>query len=74
MDTQGGLKGVTMLDILCLFYGVLLGFYVRICKQCNYEYFKQQEVQCTAQDNGTSNSGTQPIKYDRYELISWEKY
>ena len=40
MDTQGGLKGVTMLDILCLFYGVLLGFYVRICKQCNYEYFK----------------------------------
>ena len=23
-----GLKGVTMFDILCLFYGVLLGFYV----------------------------------------------
>ena len=71
MDTQG-LKGVTMLDILCLFYGVLLGFYVGICKQCNY--FKQQEVQYTTQDNGTSNSVEQPIKYDRSELLSWAKY
>ena len=40
MDTQD-LKRVTLLDILCLFYGVLLGFYVGICKQCNYE----QELQ-----------------------------
>ena len=36
MDTQD-LKGVTLLDILCLFYGVLLGFYIGICKQYNYE-------------------------------------
>ena len=41
MDTQGW-KGVTMLDILCLFYGVLLGFYVGICKQCNYEYLNNK--------------------------------
>ena len=47
MDTQD-LKGVTLLDILCLFYGVLLGFYIGICKQYNYE----QELQCTTQGNG----------------------
>ena len=72
MDTLR-FKGVTMFDILCLFYGVLLGFYVGICKQCNCEYFKQ-EVWYTTQDNGTSNSVVQPIKYDRSELPSWTKY
>ena len=46
MDTQD-LKGVTLLDILCLFYGALLGFYMGICKQHNYE----QELQCTTQGN-----------------------
>ena len=70
------LKGVTMFDFLCLFYGVLLGFYVRICKQCNY--FKQQKEQYTTQDNGISNSVEQlveqPIKYDRSELLNWAKY
>ena len=73
MDTLG-LKGVAVFDILCLVYGVFLGLYVRICKQCNYEYFKQQEVQYTTQDNGTSNSVVQPIKYDRSELLSWANY
>ena len=67
-----GLKGVTMFDFLCLFYGVLLGFFVGICKQCNH--FKQQEEQYITQDNGTSNSVEQPIKYDRSELLSWAKY
>ena len=78
MDTLG-LKGVTIFEILCLFYGVLLGFYVGICKQCNYGYLKQQGVQYTTQDKGiimrqTSNSVVQPIKYDRSELLSWAKY
>ena len=44
MDTPG-FKEVTIFDILCLFYGVLLGFYVGICKQCNHGYLKQQGVQ-----------------------------
>ena len=65
-----------MFDFLCLFYGVLLGFYVGICKQCNP--FKQQEKQYTTQDKGISNSVEQlieqPIKYDRSELLNWEKY
>ena len=43
MDTPG-FKGVTIFDILCLFYGVLLGFYVGICMQCKYGYLKQQGV------------------------------
>ena len=81
-----GFKEVTIFDILCLFYGVLLGFYFGICKQC-----KQPVVQYTAQDNGimirqnaaqdngmiirqTFNSVVQPIKYDRSDLLSWAKY
>ena len=78
MDTPG-FKEITIFDILCLFYGVLLGFYVGMCKQFNYGYLKQQGEQYTAQDNGmkirqTFNSVVQPIKYDRSDLISWEKY
>ena len=69
MDTQD-LKRVTLLDILCLFYGVLLGFYAGICKQCNYEH----EVQCTTQGNGLFNSGAKQINYDRSELLRWAKY
>ena len=69
MDTQD-LKGVTLLDILCLFYGVLLGFYIGIWKQCNYE----QELQCTTQGNGLSNSEAKHINYDRFELLRWAKY
>ena len=64
MDTQD-LKGVTLLDILCLFYGVLLGFYIGKCKQYNYE----QELQCTTQGNGLSNSEAKHINYDRFELL-----
>ena len=44
MDTPG-LKGVTIFDILCLFFGVLLGFYLGIPKQCLFGYLKQQGVQ-----------------------------
>ena len=69
MDTQE-LKGVTLLDILCLFYGVLLGFYIGICKQYNYE----QELQCTTQGNGLSNSEAKHINYDRFELLKLAKY
>ena len=69
MDTQD-LKRVTLLDILCLFYGVLLGFYAGICKQCNYEHV----VQCTTQGNGLPNSGVKQINYDRSELLRWAKY
>ena len=65
-----------MLDFLCLFYGVLLGFYVGVCKQCNH--FKQQEEWYTTQDKGISNSVEQlieqPIKYDRSELLNCAKY
>ena len=68
-DTQD-LKRVTLLDILCLFYGVLLGFYAGICKQCNYEHM----VQCTTQGNGLTNSGVKQINYDRSELLRWAKY
>ena len=69
MDTQE-LKGVALLDILCLFYGVLLGFYIGICKQYNYE----QELQCTTQGNGLSNSEAKHINYDRFELLRLAKY
>ena len=69
MDTQD-LKRVTLLDILCLFYGVLLGFYAGICKQCNYEH----EVQCTTQGNGLPNRGVKQINYDTSELLRWAKY
>ena len=69
MDTQE-LKGVTLLDILCLFYGVLLGFYIGICKQYNYE----QELQCTTQGNGLSNCEAKHINYDRFELLRLAKY
>ena len=74
-----GFKVLTIFDKLCLFYGVLLGFYVGICKQCNYGYLKQQGVQYTAQDNGmiirqSFNSIVQTIKYDRSDLLSWAKY
>ena len=69
MDTQD-LKRVTLLDILCLFYGVLLGFYAGICKQCNYE----QKLQCTTQGNGLSNSEAKHINYDRSELLRWAKH
>ena len=78
MDTPR-FKELTIFDILCLFYGVLLGFYVGICKQCNYGYIKQQGVQYTAQDNGmiirqSFNNIVQTIKYDRSDLLSWAKY
>ena len=78
MDTPG-YKELTIFDSLCIFYGVLLGFYAGICNQCNYGYLKQQGVQYTAQDNGTatrqtSNSIVQTIKYDRSDLLSWAKY
>ena len=69
MDTQD-LKRVTLLDILSLFYGVLLGFYAGICKQCNSEHV----VQCTTQGNGLPNSGVKQINYDRSELLRWAKY
>ena len=69
MDTHD-LKRVTLLDILCLFYGVLLGFYIGICKQYNYE----QELQCTTQGNGLSNSEAKHINYDTSELLRWAKY
>ena len=69
MDTQD-LKRITLLDILCLFYGVLLGFYAGICKQCNYEH----EIQCTSQGKGLPNSGVKQISYDRSELLRWAKY
>ena len=78
MDTPG-YKELTIFDTLCLFYGVLLGFYAGICNQCNYGYLKQQGVQYTTQDNGkttrqTSNSIVQTVKYDRSNLLSWAKY
>ena len=47
MDTPG-FKELTIFDILCVFYGVLLGFYAGICNQCNYGYLKQQGVQYKA--------------------------
>ena len=48
-----GFKVLTLFDILCSYYGILLGFYVGICKQCNYGYLKQQGVrQYTEQDSG----------------------
>ena len=37
-----GFKELTIFDILCLYYGVLLGFYVGICNQCIYGYLKHQ--------------------------------
>ena len=78
MDVPG-FKDLTIFDILCLFHGVLFGFYVGICKQCNYGYLKQQGVQYTAQDSGmiirqSFNSIEQTIKYDRSDLLSWDKY
>ena len=69
MDTKG-LKRVTLLDIFCLFYGVLLGFYAGICKQWNYEH----EIQCTTQRKGLPNSEVKQINYDRSELLRWAKY
>ena len=74
-----GFKGLTLFDILCSYYGVVLGFYVGICNQCNYGYLKEQGVrQYTDQDNGkamrqASNSIVQAIKYDRSYLLSLAK-
>ena len=79
MDISG-FKGLTLYDILCSYYGVLLGFYVGKWKQCNYGYLKQQGVrQYTEQDNGkavwqTSNSIVKAIKNDRSYLLSLAKY
>ena len=63
-------NGYTLLDILCLSYGVLLGYYIGTCKKYNYE----QELQCTTQGNGLSNSEAKHINYDRSELLRWAKY
>ena len=77
MDTPG-FKELTIFNILCVFYGVLLGFYVGICKQCNYGYLKQG-VQYTMQETEmiirqSFKSIVQTIKYDRSDLFSWAKY
>ena len=64
------LNRVTLLDILCLLYGVLLGFYAGICKQCNYEHV----IQCTTQRKGLPNNEVKQINYDRSELLRWAKY
>ena len=75
-----GFKGLTLFDILCSYYGVLLGFYVGIYNQCNYGYLKQQGVrQYTEHDSGkamrqTYNSIVQAIKYDRSYILSLAKY
>ena len=63
-----GFKRLTLFDILCTYYGFVLGFYVGICNQCNYGYLKQQGVrQYIEEDNikvmrQTSNSIVQAIK------------